>query len=167
MNNNVRQVQLQIKAFNKAFFRAEQKDKVSDEIYEAITELIGPDRITSSGRGKAGEKYLANMTPEELLSYSADIEQARNLLNLDKIISDFGIEEYSDQKSLLWQAYDQMLERSETLAYDSDQVRDVAEGNVNIDYKEMLIEMYKVSKDPELGLSDFTKWFDEQQRLEE
>ena len=162
--NNVKQIQLQIKAFNKALSRADKADSISDNVYAAISDLIGYDRMTKSGAGKAGEKYLSSMSPKELMAYSSDIEAARNLLKLDKIISEFDIGEYSDTKSLLWKLHDELIAKA--LPFDSNQVRDVAEGYVDISPEELIVQMYKYKNDPTYGSADVYEWFQAKKGLE-
>lgn len=163
MENNVSMVQLQIKAFNKAFSRAEKADIISSEVYAAITDLIEYNRMTKSGFGKAGKKYLESMTPEELLAYSSDIEQAKNLIELEKLNTKLDIESAADPKGLLWQMY-QKLE-SAGLPFDSDQVKAVLDGDTNITFKDMAIKMNKYLNDKNYGLADFDAWFNEQAGL--
>lgn len=163
--NNVQMVQKQIKSFNKAFSRAEKKDSIRGDFYAAITDLIDYDRMTKSGFAKAGAKYLEKMTPEELLSYSSDIEQAKNLLKLSSLEFKLDVEGAKDPKSLLWKLYDKL--DAAGLAFDSDQVKAVADGDVNIDYKSFALQMHKYLTDKNYGLSDVQKWFDEQTALEE
>ena len=162
--SNASQIQLQIKAFNKALSRADKAGTISDEIYEAISDLIGFERMTKSGYGKAGIQYLSDMSPKELMSYSSDIEAARNMLKLDKIIGEFDIGDYKDKKALLWKLYDELMDEGK--AFDSDQVKSVADGDVNIDYKQMVLQMYKYKNDPEYGLSDVAEWYESQVGLE-
>jgi hypothetical protein len=150
-------IQLQIKAFNKAYQRAQKADKVSDEIYEAISDMIGYDRMTKSGAGKAGTKYLESMTEEELLAYSADIEVARDLLKLDKIIDSFDLGDAKDVKSLLWKMYDDL--QAQGMPFDSDQVYAIAEGEIKADWKQLVIQMNKYKNDPEYMLADVDEWF--------
>ena len=162
--NNVKQIQLQIKAFNKALSRADKAGSISDNVYEAISDLIGYDRMTKSGAGKAGEKYLSSLSPKELMSYSSDIEAARNLLKLDKIISEFDIGEYKDQKSLLWKLYDELLDEGKV--FDSEQVKAIADGEVDINPEELVVQMYKYKNDPNYGLSDVAEWYESKRGLE-
>lgn len=165
MENNVSMVQLQIKAFNKAFSRAEKANLISDEVYAAITDLIDYARMTKSGFGKAGTKYLENMTPEELMSYSSDIEQAKNLIELEKLSSKLDIESASDPQGLLWSMYNKL--EASGLAFDSDQVKAVLDGDTNITFKDMALKMNKYLNDKDYGLADFTEWFNSQTTLEE
>lgn len=165
MENNVKMVQLQIKAFNKALSRADKADLISGETYGVITDLIDYDRMTKSGYAKAGSKYLEKMKPDELLSYSADIKQAKDLLELEKTIQMVEIDSAVDSKALLWQMYQKLQDNG--LAFDSDQVQAVLEGNVNISVRDMALKMNKYLMDKDYGLSDFDKWFNEKAALEE
>lgn len=163
--NNVSFVQKQVKAFNKALSRADKANILSNEVYAAISDLIDYDRMTQKGYGKAGTKYLESMTPEELMAYSADIEAAKNLLDLEKLTSQLDLATAKDPKSLLWQMYQKLEDAG--YAFDSDQVRAVTEGDTNISYKEMVLKMHKYLTNPDYGLSDFNEWFDEMNALEE
>lgn len=165
MRNNVEMVQKQIKAFNKALSRADKASAISGDFYRAINDLIDYERMTKSGYAKAGAKYLENMTPEELLSYSADIEQAKNLVELSSLEFKLDIEGAKDSKSLLWKLYDKL--DAAGFAFDSEQVKAVAEGEVNINYKDFAFQMYRYLNDKDYGLSDVQAWFDEQLALEE
>ena len=165
MGNNANQVQKQIKAFNKALSRAAKSGSVSGDFEKAINDLIDFERMTKSGYAKAGLKYLENMTPEELLTYSSDIEQAKNLVELSSLEFKLDIEGAKDSKALLWKLYDKL--DSAGLAFDSDQVKAVADGEVPINYKDFAFQMHKYLNDKDYGLSDVQAWFDEQIALEE
>ena len=165
MENNVRMVQLQIKAFNKALSRADKADLLHGETYGLINDLIDCDRMTKSGYAKAGAKYLEKMTPEELLSYSADIKQAKDLLELEKTIQLVEIDSAADPKSLLWQMYQKLQDAG--LAFDSDQIQAVLNGDVNISVRDMALKMNKYLREKDWGLSDFDEWFNEKAALED
>lgn len=165
MENNVRMVQLQIKAFNKALSRADKANLLHDETYGVINDLIDWDRMTKSGYAKAGAKYLEKMTPEELLSYSADIKQAKDLLELEKTIQLVEIDSAADPKSLLWQMCQKLEDAG--LAFDSDQIQAVLNGDVNISIRDMALKMNKYLREKDWGLSDFDEWFNEQAALED
>lgn len=163
--NNVQFVQKQVKAFNKALSRADKANILSNEIYAAITDLIDYDRMTQKGYGKAGTKYLESMTPEELMAYSSDIENAKNLIELEKLSFQLDLSSAKDAKSLLWQMYQKLEDAG--YAFDSDQVRAVVEGETNITVKAMAVKMNKYLNDPNYGLSDFDEWFNEMASLED
>lgn len=165
MENNVRMVQLQIKAFNKALSRADKADLLHGETYGVINDLIDWDRMTKSGYAKAGAKYLEKMTPDELLSYSADIQQARDLLKLEKTIQMVEIDSATDGKALLWKLYQKLQDAG--LAFDSDQVHAVETQSVDITIREMALHMNRYLTDKDYGLSDFDGWFNEKAALEE
>ena len=165
MTNNVAMVQKQIKAFNKALSRGYKTGAVTGDFDKAISDLIDWERMTKSGYGKAGTKYLESMSPEELLSYSADIEQAKNLLELSSLEFKIDVSGAKDPKAMLWKLYDKL--DAAGLAFDSDQVRAVAENEVSINYKDFALQMHKYLTDKEYGLSDVQQWFDEQIALEE
>ena len=165
MENNVRMVQLQIKAFNKALSRADKANLLHGETYGVINDLIDWDRMTKSGYAKAGAKYLEKMTPEELLSYSADIKQAKDLLELEKTIQLVEIDSAADPKSLLWQMYQKLQDAG--LAFDSDQIQAVLNGDVNISVRDMALKMNKYLREKDWGLSEFDEWFNEKAALED
>lgn len=164
MENNVRIVQLQIKAFNKALSRVD-KALLRGETYGVINDLIDWDRMTKSGYAKAGAKYLEKMTPEELLSYSADIKQAKDLLELEKTIQLVEIDSAADPKSLLWQMYQKLQDAG--FAFDSDQIQAVLNSDVNISVRDMALKMNKYLREKDWGLSDFDEWFNEKAALED
>jgi len=160
--NNAHFVQLQIKAFNRYMQR--NQDKISDEVYEAITDLIDIDRMTASGYAKAGSKYLENMTPKELLAYSSDIEEARMLLDFDMITDKLDINNAKDPKSALWRMADKL--RDAGMPFDSDQIKTVADGEAtNVRFKDMMLQMNKLLHNPDYGLSDFYEWWDDKEGL--
>lgn len=160
--NNAHFVQLQIKAFNRYMQR--NQDKISDEVYEAITDLIDIDRMTASGYAKAGSKYLENMTPKELLAYSSDIEEARMLLDFDMITDQLDINNAKDPKSALWRMADKL--RDAGMPFDSDQIKTVADGEAtNVRFKDMMLQMNKLLHNPDYGLSDFYEWWDDKEGL--
>lgn len=160
---NVEMTQLQIKAFNKALSRADKANLISDDIYAAISDLIDPERMTKSGYGKAGKKYLEKMSPEELLAYGSDIEAAKNLLDISKLSTQLDISEATDPKGLLWRMYQKLEDAG--YAFDSDQVRAVVDGEVNVTFKDMALKMNKYLNDEDYGLSNFTEWFNSQASL--
>lgn len=163
MNPNVEMVQRQIKAFNKAFSRIEKSGKISGEGLALVTDFIDYDRMTMSGFAKAGKRYLENMTEEELLAYSADIEDAYDIIKWDREMSAFEISA-KDPESLLWKMLD-LLDEFDVI-FDSDDVKDVIDGVYDVGYKEMASKMYKLLKTKEYGMSDFNEWFQTKRSLE-
>lgn len=164
MNNNVSMIQKQIKTFNKALSRAKAKGSLTS-VLDGINELIDYDRMTHKMFAKAGKRYLESLTPEELLAYSADIERAKELIEVGNTSYLLDIEGAKDPKALLWKLYDALDKAG--LAFDSEQVHDVAEGNSPISWKDMANQMQKYKSDENYGLSDVQKWYDEQLSLEE
>lgn len=160
--NNAHYVQLQIKAFNKYISR--NMDKISDEVYEAITDLIDYERMTASGYAKAGIKYLESMTPRELLAYSADIENARLLVDFDMMTDQLEIDNAKDPASALWRMAEKL--KNENIAYDSDQIYLVEKGAAsNIGFKDMMLQLNKLLNDPDYGLSDMSEWWNRKEGL--
>ena len=164
MDNDVKYVQLQIKAFNKALSRADKANILGGDTYATINDLIDYERMTRSGYAKAGAKYLEKMDPDELAAYSSDIKQAKDLIELEKTISLIDIESTTDSKALLWKMY-QKLEDS-GLAFDSDQVQAVLEKDSGITIREMALHMNRYLTDMDYGLSDFDEWFNSKISLE-
>lgn len=160
---NIEMTQLQIKAFNKALSRADKANLISDEIYAAISDLIDPERMTKSGYGKAGKKYLESLSTEDLLAYGSDIEAAKDLLEISKLSNQFDIADAKDPKGLLWGLYQKLEDAA--LGFDSDPVDDVLKGNVNVSVKDLAIKMNKYLTDENYGLSNFTEWFKSQATL--
>ena len=160
---DVTNIQLQIKAFNKALSRADKAGTLSDDIYAAISDLIDPERMTKSGYGKAGKKYLENMSTEELLAYSSDITDAKKLLELDTLSFQLDISTTKDPAGVLWKMYQKLEDAG--YAFDSDQVKAVLDGEVNVDFKSFALHMNKYLHDQEYGLSDFNQWFESQASL--
>ena len=163
MNPNIQMVQKQIRAFNKQFSRIEKAGLITNQGFAIVTDLIDYDRMTMKGFAKAGTKYLENMTEEELLAYSADIEDAYDILRWDKEMSEF---EFSakDPESLLWKMYNELDANGQP--FDSDDVKDVIDGVYEVGFKEMASKMYKLLKDKDYGLSDFNDWFQSKRGLE-
>ena len=166
MSNNVSFVQKQIRAFNKALTRADKSTKVviGSDFNRAINDLIDYERMTKSGYAKAGTRFLEKMSPEELLTYSADIQQAKNLLEVATISFELDLEGYIDPKSVMWQLYDKLIDHS--MPFDSDYVFKVVEGNVNISYRDLAFQMHKYLTNPDYGLSNVHEWWDSQVKLE-
>lgn len=160
--NNAHYVQLQIKAFNKYISR--NMDKISDEVYEAITDLIDYERMTASGYAKAGSKYLESMTPRELLAYSADIENARLLVDFDMMTDQLEIDNAKDPASALWRMAEKL--KNENIAYDSDQIYLWEKGATsNVSFKDLMLQLNKLLNDPDYGLSDMNEWWDRKEGL--
>lgn len=164
MNNNVKMVQSQIKSFNKALSRAKAKGSTSD-VLDNINDLIDYDRMTHKMFAKAGKQYLESLTPEELLAYSADIEYARELIDVGNWAYKLDIEGAKDPITLMWKMFDEL--KAKGLGFDSDQVKAVEKGDVNISWKEMAGVMYKYLNDPDFLLEDVDNWWDKQTGLEE
>lgn len=162
MNPNVKMVQKQIRSFNKAYSRVLNADKLTPQGLAITGDLIEYDRMTQAGFAKAGTRYLENMTEEELLAYSADIEDAYDIVRWDKEMSEFELSA-KDPESLLWKMYD-LLDVNE-VAFDSDDVKDVIDGVYEVGYKEMASKMYKLLKNKDYGMSDFNNWFQSQRSL--
>lgn len=158
-------VQKQIKAFNKALKRAEMSGSISNDYYAIISDLIDYERMTKSGYGKAGTKYLTSLSTEELLAYSSDIADAKSLIEISNMSFKFDIEGAKDPKALLWKIYNKLEDSG--LQFDSEQVHAVAENNVNINYKDMALQMYKYYTYEDYGLSDVQMWYDSQLALED
>ena len=68
-------------------------------------------------------------------------------------------------RALLWKLYDSLDKAG--LAFDSDQVKDVVDGNTPISWKDMASQMQKYKTDENYGLSDVQKWYDSQLGLED
>lgn len=164
MNDDVRIVQKQIKAFNKALSRAKANDSIIS-VMDGINELIDYERMTHKMYAKAGKGYLESLSHEELLAYSADIEKAKELIDIGNYSYLLDIKGAKDPKALLWKLYDALDKAG--LAFDSDQVHEVAEGDSTISWKDMAKQMYKYKTDENYGLSDVQKWYDAQISLEE
>lgn len=164
MNNNVKMVQSQIKSFNKALSRAKAKGSTSD-VLDNINDLIDYDRMTHKMFAKAGKGYLESLTPEELLAYSADIEYARELIDVGNWAYKLDIEGAKDPITLMWKMFDEL--KAKGLGFDSDQVKAVEKGDVNISWKEMAGVMYKYLNDPDFLLEDVDNWWNKQTGLEE
>ena len=164
MKNNARYVQLQIKAFNK--YMSRHQDDISDEVYEAVSDLIDLDRMTASGLAKAGSKYLEGLTPKELMAYSSDIEEARMLLDFDMMTAKLDIDNAKDPKSALWRMAQKLQDAG--MPFDSDQIKTVADGKAsNVKFKDMMLQMNKLLHNPDYGLSDFYEWCDNKEGLRE
>lgn len=164
MDNDVRMVQKQIKAFNKALSRAKQKGTVLS-VLDGINELIDYERMTHKTYAKAGTKYLESLEHEELLAYSADIERARELIDIGTYSSMLDIDGAKDPKALLWKLYDALDKAG--LAFDSDQVKETVDGENGINWKDMAKQMVKYKNNENYGLSDVQKWYDSQVALED
>lgn len=165
---NTSQVQKQIKAFNK--FMSRNDVTISDLGYESITDLIignaANSRMTKSGYAKAGIKYLESLSPKELAAYSADIQDARNTIELlrstKNILSDADV--LGDPVSALWKTYDALQDLGQE--FDSEQVRDIATGANKKDYKQTIINMLK-TLDSKYGLADWDVWYHSNEGLRE
>lgn len=169
MANNPRQIELQIKAFNKAFARADKAGRISNEAYELITDLIDYDRMTKSGYAKAGTKYLESMSPKELLAYSSDIQEAKDVLELEtmeyKLDVKGIIDGAKDPVSLLWKYQDYL--KTKGMPFDSDLIKMVADGlSKKVTWKDLIHQMQKYLVDENYGLSDAIQWFNEKEGLQ-
>ena len=164
--NNLRQVQLQIKAFNKAWSRADSAKQLSMEYNETITSLVGQSRLTKGGYAKAGTKYLESLSDYELMALSGDIEAARNAIEVAKVTTSMNIYDIDieDPKSAIWSMYNDLLNRGYQL--DSAQVKSLADGDYDTPTVDVLKEMKKVLTQKNYGLSDFANWFDSMSNLE-
>ena len=168
MANNPRQIELQIKAFNKALARADKAGRISNEAYKLISDLIDYDRMTKSGYAKAGAKYLESMTPKELLAYSSDIQEAKEVLELEtmeyKLDIQGVIDMAKDPVSLLWKYQDYLTDRGHP--YDSTQIYNYAEGKTrNITWRDLIHQMQKTLIDENYGLSDALDWYNSKEGL--
>lgn len=162
--NSISEIQKQIRSFNKALQRADKAGTLSNEFYAQVMDLIDYERMTEKGYAKAGSKYLESMSYKELLAYTSDIKQAKGLIELSNLAAKFDIEGAKDYKSLLWKLHDQIDEHKN---FDSDYVYNVVEGDVEIDYRKLALEMFKYLNNPDYGLSDFDEWYNNQRSLEE
>ena len=162
--NSLTEIQKQIRSFNKAFQRADAKGAIPSNFYAQITDLIDYDRMTMKGYAKAGKKYLESMSYKDLLAYVSDIKQAKGLVDLSNLTSKMDITGAKDYKSLLWKLYDQIDVHKN---FDSDYVYNVVNGEVNIDYKDFALKMWKYLNNPDYGLSDFDEWYQTHTGLED
>lgn len=166
MTNNQQEIQRQIKAFNRAFSRAEKAGKVSNKAYERITDLIDYERMTQKGFAKAGTRYLEAMSDKELLAYSSDIEEARDVLDLESFAYRLEIQDAKDPKSLLWKYQDYLI--SKGMPYDSDQIYAYTSGATKkVTWQGLIKQMQKYLHDKNYGLSDALEWFEAQEGLSE
>lgn len=169
MANNPRQIELQIKAFNKALARADKAGKISNEAYELISDLIDYDRMTKSGFAKAGTKYLESMSPKELLAYSSDIQEAKDVLELEtmeyKLDVQGIIDVAKDPVSLLWKYQDYLKYKG--MPFDSDLIKMYEKGlTKKVTWKDLVHQMQKYLVDENYGLSDAVQWFNEKEGLQ-
>lgn len=165
MTNDIRDIQLQIKAFNKALERADKAGRISDKAYELISDLIDYDRMTQGGYAKAGAKYLEAMSNRDLLSYSSDIQEAKDVLELETMEYRLDIEGAKDSKALLWKMYQKLVD--EGMPFDSGTVYMVAEGKTkNVTWKDLAMQMNKYLHTDNYGLSDVMKYIDEKEGLQ-
>ena len=164
MTNNVEMVQKQIKAFNKALSRAKKSGTTSDVI-ENINNLIDYDRMTHKLFAKAGTGYLESLSPEELLAYSSDIEDAKELILVGNWASKLNIAGASDPKAFLWKMHTELKDKG--LMFPSEQVKSVVDGEVEVSWKEMAKVMEKYLNDPDFLLEDVENWWYAQTGLED
>jgi hypothetical protein len=161
INVNVVNVQKQIKAFNKALSRAESADSISDTVYAAVMDLIDYDRMTQGGYGKAGSKYLESLSPDELLSYSADIQQAKDLLEMEKVLNQFDTDielaNMTDPKAALWKLKEDL--EAEGFPFDYRYVQQVTSGEKDMGFSNLYKHMLKLYTDKEYNMSDFDEWY--------
>ena len=162
---NVKMVQKQIKAFNKAWARADSAKVLSMEYNDIISDLVGADKLTKGGYAKAGVKYLQSLSDYQLAALSADIQQAREAIDIAKISDSVDIRDFdiSDPKSAIWNMYNKLLDSGYQL--DSDQVKSLADGDFQEDTIGVLKEMKKVLTDKNYGLADFSEYFNKLQEL--
>ena len=160
-NVNIATIQKQIKAFNKAFSRAEKADSLSDDIYAVVSDLIDYDRMTKGGYAMAGSKYLESLSPEELLSYSADIQQAKDLIEMEKVLNQFNtdidLSTMTDPAAALWKLKED-LEMAK-YPFDYRYVQQVTSGEKNLSYSDLYKHMLRLLTDDKYNMSDFHKWY--------
>ena len=161
---NVLQTQKQIKAFNKALSRAKAKGSVKD-VLAKINNLIDYERMTHKMYAKAGKRYLESLSVEELLAYSSDIEDAKELIEVGNWASKLNIEGASDPMAFLWKMCDEL--KAKGLPFDSDQIKAIQKGEVDVDWREMAKQLEKYMNDPYYILSDVEKWWKETTGLED
>ena len=160
---NVPDVQRQIKAFNKALSRAKAKGSTKD-VLNNINNLIDYDRMTHKMYAKAGKGYLESLSAEELLAYSSDIEDAKELIEVGNWASRLNIEGASDPMAFLWKMCDEL--KAKGLPFDSDQIKAIQKGEVDVDWREMARQMEKYMNDPDYLLSDVEEWWEKATGLE-
>lgn len=160
---NVPDVQKQIKAFNKALSRAKAKGTTKD-VLNNINNLIDYDRMTHKMYAKAGKGYLESLSAEELLAYSSDIEAAKELIEVGNRASRLNIAGATDPMAFLWKMYDEL--KAKGLPFDSDQIKAIQKGDVDVNWREMANQMEKYMKDPDYLLSDIEEWWEKATGLE-
>ena len=160
---NVPDVQKQIKAFNKALSRAKAKGTTKD-VLNNINNLIDYDRMTHKMYAKAGKGYLESLSAEELLAYSSDIEDAKELIEVGNWASKLNIAGASDPMAFLWKMCDEL--KAKGLPFDSDQIKAIQKGEVDVDWRDMAKQMEKYMNDPEYLLSDVEEWWEKATGLE-
>lgn len=161
---NVLETQKQIKSFNKALSRAKAKGSLKDVI-ENINNLIDYDRMTHKMFAKAGKRYLESLSAEELLAYSSDIEDAKELIEVGNWAYRLNIAEATNPMSFLWKMFDEL--KAKGLPFDSDQIKAIQKGEVDVDWREMAKQLEKYMNDPDYILSDVEKWWKETTGLED
>lgn len=160
---NVPDVQRQIKAFNKALSRAKAKGTTKD-VLTNINNLIDYERMTHKMYAKAGKKYLESLSAEELLAYSSDIEDAKELIEVGNWASKLNIAGATDPMAFLWKMCDEL--KAKGLPFDSDQIKAIQKGEVDVDWREMAHQMEKYMNDPDYLLSDVEEWWEKAIGLE-
>lgn len=160
---NVPDVQRQIKAFNKALSRAKAKGTTKD-VLNNINNLIDYERMTHKMYAKAGKGYLESLSAEELLAYSSDIEDAKELIEVGNWASKLNIAGATDPMAFLWKMCDEL--KAKGLPFDSDQIKAIQKGEVDVDWREMAHQMEIYMNDPDYLLSDVEEWWEKATGLE-
>lgn len=160
---NVPDVQRQIKAFNKALSRAKAKGTTKD-VLNNINNLIDYDRMTRKMYAKAGKGFLESLSAEELLAYSSDIERAKELIEVGNWASRLNIAEATDPLAFLWKMCDEL--KAKGLPFDSDQIKAIQKGEVDVDWRDMAKQMEKYMNNPDYLLSDVEEWWEKATGLE-
>lgn len=167
--NNVQMVQKQIKAFNKAWSRADSAKVLSMEYNDIISDLVGADRLTKGRYAKAGVKYLQSLSDYQLAALSADIQQAMETIQVAKISNELNIEEYdiSDVKGAVWQMYNKLMTTYGT-GLDSEQVKSLEKSITSGETSVVsgLKEMRKFVTQKNYGNANFKEYVDSLSELE-
>lgn len=159
--NEMKLIQKAIKSFNTTMQNTSKYKGIGDSSQGVLDTLIGFNHMTSKGYAKYSKKFLSSMTRSELMQYTADIMEAKKMLEnmkeLDELV-ELGSEiALKGDRAGLWRVYNELANRGYKL--DSEQMHDLITNEETGSITDIVNAIIRVADSSDYGMADLDQWF--------
>ena len=159
--NEMKLIQKAIKSFNTTMQNTSKYKGIGDSSQGVLDTLIGFNHMTSKGYAKYSKKFLSSMTRSELMRYTADIMEAKKMLEnmkeLDELV-ELGAEiALKGDRADLWRVYNELANRGYKL--DSEQMHDLITNEETGSITDIVNSIIRVADSSDYGMADLDQWF--------